>query len=95
MTIPSATAASRAAATGLPRLFTPSPETSMTRAEPSKPLSGNMVRAKSSAAEIEAPRMRLSGRASSASAKARAAAGLSIGVQSITTTCCVGPAHSR
>jgi hypothetical protein len=86
MAIPLATTASRTGTTGTPALFGPSPETSMARRSPAKPLLSNCAAPKPSAPEIDVPIARLIGAAASLSAKAAASAALRISVHGASTT---------
>ena len=95
ITTPAATAASRAAVTGRPALFGPSPEMSTTWRIPSKPLPSKAATAKSIAPEIEVPTAAEIRPSASPSAKACAEAAPSSRVQPLSMPRRPGPAHSK
>ena len=94
MVMRAATASSRATVTGRPLLFGPSPEMSMTRRVPSKPLPLNRGVAKSMASLIDVQGLVITGTRAIADAKVRALAPSWIRAQSAMTWAWREPAHS-
>ena len=94
MVIPRRTILSRVGATGGPVLFGPSPEMSIVRLSPTKPLRRNRPAEKASADEIDVLSTLRGGAPARRRAKARAAMVPSMSIQGTTTRWRPGEDHS-